>query len=75
MLGESSKAAHDRAKKKFEELAFEIGKESIRDYVARAKALVMKLEKNSPSTTKKTKKNIESWIAFPPTSMLKRTCF
>ena len=53
MLGESSEAAHDRAKNEFEELAFEIGKESIRDYVARAEALVMKLEKNSASTTKK----------------------
>ena len=53
MLGESSEAAHDRAKKEFEELAFKIGKESIRDYVARAEALVMKLEKNSASTTKK----------------------
>ena len=74
MLGESSETAHDRAKKEFEELAFEIGKESIRDYVARAKALVMKLEKNSASTTKK-KKIIESWMAFPPTSMLKRKCF
>ena len=74
MLGESSEAAHDRAKKEFEELAFEIGKESIRDYVARAKALVMKLEKNSASTTKN-KIIIESWMAFPPTSMLKRTCF
>ena len=53
MLGESSEAAHDRAKKEFEKLAFEIGSESIRDYVARAKALVMKLEKNSASTTNK----------------------
>ena len=39
MVGESSEAAQDKAKKEFEELTFEIGKESIRDYVARAKAL------------------------------------
>ena len=38
---------------KFEELSFEIGKESMRDYIARAKALVMKLEQNNVSRTKK----------------------
>ena len=53
MGGESREAAQARAKKEFEELTFEIGKYSIRDYVARAKALVMKLEQNSVSTTKK----------------------
>ena len=53
MVGESSEAAQDKAKKEFEELTLEVGKESIRDYFAGAKALVMKLEQNSVSTTKK----------------------
>ena len=53
LVGESSKAAQDRENKEFEKLTFEIVKESIRGYVARAKALVMKLEQNSVSTTKK----------------------
>ena len=53
LVGESSDAAQDRVKKKFEKLSFEIAKESIRDYIARAKALVMKLKQNSVSTTKK----------------------
>ena len=53
LVGESSEAAQDRVKKEFEKISFEIGKESIRDYIARAKALVMKLEQNSVSTTKK----------------------
>ena len=45
MVGdESSEAAQDKVKKKFEELVCTIGKESIGDYVAKAKALVMKLE-------------------------------
>ena len=44
LVGEKSEVAQDRVKKEFEELTFEIGKESIRDYVARAKALVMKFE-------------------------------
>ncbi|CAM9174331.1 unnamed protein product [Ascophyllum nodosum] len=53
MVGESSEVAQDRAKKESKELTFEIGKESIRDYVARrAKSLVTKLEQNSVSTTK-----------------------
>ena len=43
LVGESSEAAQDRVKKEFEELSFEIGRESMRDYIARAKALVMKL--------------------------------
>ena len=51
--GESSEAAQDRVKKKFGELSFEIGRESMRDYIARAKALVMKLDQNNVSTTKK----------------------
>ena len=44
LVGENSEAAQDRVKKEFEELSFEIGKESTRDYIARAKAWVMKLE-------------------------------
>ena len=35
MIGESSEAAQDKVKKEFEEPTFEIGKTSIRDYVAR----------------------------------------
>ena len=54
-VGESSEAAQDRVKREFEELSFEIGKESMRDYIARAKALVMKLDQNNVSTTKKKK--------------------
>ena len=53
LVGESSEAAQDRIKKEFEELSFEIGKESMRDYIARAKASMMKLELNNVSTTKK----------------------
>ena len=53
LVGESSKAAQARVKKEFEELSFEVGEESMRDYIARAKALVMKLEQNNVSTTKK----------------------
>ena len=53
LVGESSEAAQDRVKKKFEELSFETGKESTRDYIARAKALVMRLDQNNVSTTKK----------------------
>ena len=53
LVGESSEAAQDRVKREFEELSFEIGKESMRDYIARAKALVMKLDQNNASTTKK----------------------
>ena len=52
-VSESSEAARDKAKKEFKELTFEIGKQSIRDYVARAKAMVMKLEQNNVTTTKK----------------------
>ena len=39
LVGESSEAAQDRVTKEFEELFFEVGKESMRDYIARAKAL------------------------------------
>ena len=53
MVGESSEAPQDRANKEFEELTFNIGKEAIRDYVARTKALVMKLEQTNVTTTKK----------------------
>ena len=53
MVGESSEAADDKVNKKCEEQTFEIGKEFIRDYVARAKALAMKLEQHSFSTTTK----------------------
>ena len=53
MVDKSSEAAQDRVKKEYEELTFEIKKKSIRDYVARAKVLVMKLEQNSVPTTKK----------------------
>ena len=38
MVGESREAAQDKVKKEFEEPTFEIGKTSIRDYVARVKA-------------------------------------
>ena len=50
--GGRSEAAQDKAKKEFEELTFEIGQETMREYVARAKALVMKLEQHSVNTTK-----------------------
>ena len=53
LVGESSEAAQDRVKKEFEELFFEVGKESMREYIARAKALIMKFEQNDVSTTKK----------------------
>ena len=53
LVGESSEAAQDRVKGEFEELSFEIGRESMRDYIARAKAVVMELEQNDVSTTKK----------------------
>ena len=53
LVGESSEAAQDRVKREFEDLSFEVGKEKMGDYIARAKALVMKLEQNDVSTTKK----------------------
>ena len=53
LVGESSEAAQDRVKREFEELSFEVEKETVRDYIARAKALVIKLEHNNVSTTKK----------------------
>ena len=70
-------AAQDKVKKEFEELTFEVGKESIRDHVARAKALVMKLEQHSVSTTKYSNNRliVESLMAFPLFSMLKKKCF
>ena len=52
MVGESSETAQDKVKKEFKEVAFEIGKESIREYAARAKAFVMKLDQHSVSTIK-----------------------
>ena len=52
MVGdESSEAAQDRVKKEFEGLTFRAGKESITDYVARAKALVLKLEQHGVTTS------------------------
>ena len=53
LVGESSEAAQDIIKKEFEKLCFEVRQESTRDYIARAKELVMKLEQNNVSTTKK----------------------
>ena len=47
LVGESSEAAQGRAKREFEELPFEVGKESVGDYIARAKALVMKLDQKT----------------------------
>ena len=44
MVGESSEAARDKVKKKFKELNFTVVKESTRDFVAKEKALVMKLD-------------------------------
>ena len=38
LVGESSEAAQDRVKKEFEELFFDVGKESMREYIARGKA-------------------------------------
>ena len=52
MVGESSEASQDKAKKEFNELTFEVGKQSTRDYVAKAKAMVMKLEQKKVTTTK-----------------------
>ena len=43
LVGESSEAAQDRVKKEFEELSFDVGKESTREYIARGKASIMKL--------------------------------
>ena len=59
MVGdESSEGAQDKIKE-FEELTFTIGKQSIRDYVARVKALVIKLEQHSVRTSKQeTKRRI-----------------
>ena len=39
LVGESSEAAQDRVKKEFEELSFEVGRESMRDYIASRKAV------------------------------------
>ena len=43
LVGESSEAAQDRVKKEFEELSFDVGKESTREYIARGKASIIKL--------------------------------
>ena len=51
LVGESSEAAQDRVKREFQELSIEVGKESMRDYTARAKAL-LKLDQTNVSTTK-----------------------
>ena len=53
LLGESSEAAQYRIKKELVESSFKIAKEFIRDYIIRVKALMMKLEQVSVSTTKK----------------------
>ena len=49
---EGSAAAQNKVKREFKELTFRIEKGSIRDYVARAKSLVMKLEQRSVTTSK-----------------------
>ena len=51
LVGESSEAAQDRVKREFEDLSFEVGKESMRDYITRAKALVIKLDQNNNVST------------------------
>ena len=52
MMGnKSSESAQDKVKKVFEELSFRIGKLSTRDFVARAKALVVKPEQHSVTTS------------------------
>ena len=53
LLDKSSEAAQDRVKGEFEESSFEVGKETMRDYIARANALVMTLDQNHVSTAKK----------------------
>ena len=53
MVGESSEAAQDKVMKEFEELTFEIGKESTTNYLTRAKALVMKLVNTVSAQLKK----------------------
>ena len=53
LVGENSEIAQDKVKKEFEELSFEVGKYSMRDCIAKAKALVLKLELKDVSTTKK----------------------
>ena len=58
LAGESSEAGHDRFKKEFEELSFEVGKESMRYYIARAKTLVIKFEKNDVNTKKEINRRI-----------------
>ena len=75
MVGENSKTTQEKVKKEIEELTFEMRKESIRDCVARVKALVVKAEQNNVSTRPKTKLIVESGMAFPPLSMLKVKCF
>ena len=53
LVDESSEAAQDRVKREFEELSFEVGRETMRDYIVRAKTWVMKLDQNNVSTAKK----------------------
>ena len=53
LVGESSEAAQVRIKKEFEESSFEVEKKSMRDYIARAKTIVIKLEQNNVNTAKK----------------------
>ena len=48
---ESSEAAQDRMKKEFEGLTFKAENEPIRDYVARAEAMVLKLEQHGVTTS------------------------
>ena len=52
MIGdESSEAAQDKVKREFEGLNFRAGNDFIRDYVARAKALVFKLQQHELTTS------------------------
>ena len=52
MIGdESSKAAQDGVKKKFEGLTFRAGKQFFRNYFTRAKALMLNLEHHSVTTS------------------------
>ena len=51
-VGERSEAAQDRVRRHFEDLYFEVRRETMGDYIARAKALVMKSDQNNVSTKK-----------------------
>ena len=73
LIGESREAAQDRVKKEFEELSFEVGRESMRDYIARAKAFIKKLEENDVSTMKK---EIDRYILNGlPSEFVEKKCF